>query len=103
MTLAPGHAAEIATELGPRYDAVFTFGGDGTAIKAIGALAGGGLPVGVLPGGTGNVLARSLGIPIRPSHAVVALLNGDVGRLDLGTLLFPAVRRRTRDQWRKTR
>lgn len=84
VTEEPGHAARIAGEGAVRHDAVFTFGGDGTAIEAIGALAGSGTPVGVLPGGTANVLARSLGIPIDPSHAVMALVTGDRARLDLG-------------------
>jgi len=86
LTDSPGHGARIAVELGPSYDSVFTLGGDGTAIEVIGALAHMGPPVGILPGGTGNVVARTLGIPLRSKHAVRALLEGDEARIDLGRL-----------------
>jgi len=85
-TTAPGHATEIARARGRSFDAVFTLGGDGTAMEAITALAGEGPPVGILPGGTGNVLVRSLGIPLRVERAVRALLNGREARIDLGAL-----------------
>jgi diacylglycerol kinase (ATP) len=85
-TDSPGHGADLARELASRYDAVFTLGGDGTAIEVIGALANGGPPVGVLPGGTGNIVARSLGTPLNSGRAVKALLGGDEARIDLGRL-----------------
>jgi len=86
-TDSPGHGADLARELGSGYDAVFTLGGDGTAIEVIGALANGGPPVGVLPGGTGNIVARTLGTPLNSGRAVKALLGGDEARIDLGRLL----------------
>jgi YegS/Rv2252/BmrU family lipid kinase len=85
-TQAPGHATDLARERAARYDAVFTLGGDGTAMEVIAALANTGPPVGVLAGGTGNLLGRSLGIPLRVSHAVSALLRGREARIDLGQL-----------------
>ena len=85
-TESPGHGARLALELASGYDAVFTLGGDGTAIEVIGALANGGPPVGVLPGGTGNVVARTLGTPLNSGRAVRALLGGDEARIDLGRL-----------------
>lgn len=93
-TDARGHAGAIARELaldggaqvGARYDAVFTLGGDGTAMEVVGALAGSGVPVGVLPGGTGNLVARTLGIPLGIGPAVAALLAGGRARVDLGAL-----------------
>lgn len=85
-TEAPGHGAQLAMRLGPDYDAVFTLGGDGTAIEVIGALAHSGPPVGILPGGTANVVARTLGTPVRVARAVEALLSGDEARIDLGVL-----------------
>lgn len=81
-----GHAAKIAAERAASYDAVFTLGGDGTAMDVIGALAGKGPPVGILPGGTGNLLARSLGIPLGIRRAVRALAAGREARIDLGQL-----------------
>jgi len=85
-TRAPGHATAIVRERGSEYDAVFTLGGDGTAMEAMTALAESGPPVGILPGGTGNVLVRSLGIPLRVPAAVRALLGGREARMDLGRL-----------------
>jgi YegS/Rv2252/BmrU family lipid kinase len=86
-TARAGHAAEIAAEHGHDYDMVFTLGGDGTAMEAAGALAGTGIPIGVLAGGTGNLLGRALGIPLKVRRAVPALLHGDVRRIDLGVVL----------------
>ena len=85
-TERPGHAGELARSHAANYDAVFTLGGDGTAVEVISALANLGPPVGVLPGGTGNVLARSLKIPLSISRAVPALLAGGETRIDLGLL-----------------
>jgi diacylglycerol kinase (ATP) len=86
VTDSAGHGAAIAAELAHSYDAVFTLGGDGTAIEVIGALANVGPPVGILPAGTGNVVARSLGTPLSPRRAVRALLEGDEARIDLGRI-----------------
>lgn len=85
-TTRPGHAAELVQRYVDPYDAVFTLGGDGTAMEVIGALAGGVRPVGILPGGTGNLLARSLGIPLFAPRAVRALLSGEEAQIDLGVL-----------------
>jgi diacylglycerol kinase (ATP) len=87
LTEAPGHGGKLAEDLGSGYDAVFTLGGDGTAIEVIGALANTGPPVGILPGGTGNVVARTLGTPLKTAHAVRKLVDGDEARIDLGRLL----------------
>jgi diacylglycerol kinase (ATP) len=86
MTQSPGHGAQLAALHGANYDAVFTLGGDGTAIEVIGALAHAGPPVGILPGGTANVIARTLGTPASVRRAVECLLNGDEARIDLGVL-----------------
>ena len=86
LTARIGHGGMLATERGAAYDAVFTLGGDGTAVEVIGALAGSGTPVGILPGGTGNLLARTLGIPAKLPEAVAALLSGERAQIDLGQL-----------------
>lgn len=86
VTEFAGHAATIAADLGASYDIVFTLGGDGTAMDVVGALANNGPPVGVLPGGTGNLLVRSLGIPLTVRAAVRALAAGREARIDLGRL-----------------
>lgn len=86
LTERVGHAAEVARDRGRDFDAVFTLGGDGTVMEVIGALAHSGVAVGVLPGGTGNLVARVLGIPLRVEAAVDALLDGDEARIDLGVI-----------------
>jgi YegS/Rv2252/BmrU family lipid kinase len=86
LTERPGHAAEIAEERGRAYDAVFTLGGDGTVMEVVGTLAHSKVPIGVLPGGTGNLIARVLDIPLRIEAAVDALLDGDVAQIDLGSI-----------------
>jgi len=83
-TTRAGHAAELVVARDPGIDSVFTLGGDGTAMEVVGALAGGDVPVGILPGGTGNLIARTLGTPLRVGRAVRALVAGDTARVDLG-------------------
>src|SRR5258706_11263585 len=85
-TEAPGHAATIAKTHAHKYDAVFPLGGDGTVMEVLGALGHQGPPVGVLAGGTANVVARTFRIPLNPARAVPILLNGDEARIDLGRL-----------------
>jgi YegS/Rv2252/BmrU family lipid kinase len=85
-TDGPGHAATIAKTHAHKYDAVFTLGGDGTVMEVLGALAHQGPPVGVLAGGTADVIARTFHIPLNPARAVPMLLSGDQARIDLGRL-----------------
>lgn len=84
FTERPGHATELASAHGRRFDAVFVLGGDGTVMEVAGALAGTETPIGVLAGGTGNLLARALGIPLSVRRAVPALLDGSQLVIDLG-------------------
>jgi YegS/Rv2252/BmrU family lipid kinase len=65
---------------------VFVLGGDGTVMEVVGALAHSGTPVGVLPGGTGNLVAGVLGVPSGTRQAVRQLLAGDQCTFDLGQL-----------------
>ncbi len=84
VTTHQGHASLVATERARDFAAVFTLGGDGTAMEVVGALAHTTIPVGVLPGGTGNLVARALRTPRRIEHAVPALLHGEHVSIDLG-------------------
>src|SRR2546423_8287724 len=85
-TEAPGHATTLAKTHAHKYDAVFTLGGDGTLMEVLSALAHQGPPIGILAGGTANVVARTLRIPLNPTRAIPLLLNGDEATLDLGRL-----------------
>ncbi len=63
-TEAKDHATEIGREAADgHYDLVVAFGGDGTLNEVANGVAGTGIPVSVLPGGSTNVVCRTLGIP----------------------------------------
>lgn len=69
-TMSRNHASSLAADAVDRgFDAVVAFGGDGTINEAAQTLVGTGVALGVLPGGTTNVMARSLGIPRDPVEA----------------------------------
>jgi YegS/Rv2252/BmrU family lipid kinase len=92
LTTCTGHARDIALARGRDFERVLALGGDGTAGDVIAGLAHSGIPVGVLPGGTGNLLARALRIPLDPVAAARALVRAppavfDVGRFDDGRCL----------------
>lgn len=88
VTDTAGQAGAIARARARDYHSIFSLGGDGTAMEIISALAGAisSCPVGILAGGTGNLLARTLGIPLDVRRAVPALLRGTSMRVDLGRL-----------------
>ena len=62
---------------------VIVCGGDGTVRTVCAELAGTGIPVGVIPAGTGNLLARNLGVPLYLQAAVDVALNGQDRAIDL--------------------
>lgn len=64
--------------------AVILAGGDGTMSAAAPALRDTGLPLGILPLGTANDLARTLGIPLEAEGAAAVILAGRRRTLDLG-------------------
>jgi diacylglycerol kinase (ATP) len=67
------------------YDLVVAVGGDGTVAGVASTLVNTGKLLGIVPGGTGNALARDLGIPLDPKQAA-ALLTGPHGARDLNVL-----------------
>lgn len=86
-TRGPGDARRFAAAaMGDGVDAVSVFGGDGTTTQAAAALVGTEVPLGLVPGGTGNILAGNLRIPRTPVAATELIVRGRSRPIDLGRL-----------------
>lgn len=87
-TKRPGHATHLARGAAHEgIDLVVSMGGDGTVNEVVNGLAGTNTPLGLIPAGGTNVLARSLGIPKDPIEATWHLLanrNNPPRRVPLG-------------------
>jgi len=68
------------------YDAVVVCGGDGTVFDVIQGLAGSQVPLGIIPFGTGNVLAQNLKIPSDPVAAAHWVLGSRPSPVPLGRI-----------------
>ncbi|MDQ6794880.1 MAG: diacylglycerol kinase family lipid kinase [Chloroflexota bacterium] len=65
-------------------DVFVAVGGDGAVLQVVNAVAGTEVALGIVPRGTGNLLAGNLGIPHRLDKAVEVLVKGQRRRIDLG-------------------
>jgi diacylglycerol kinase family enzyme len=75
------HAMHLAKgAVHEEVDVVVSFGGDGTVNETVNGLAGSQTPMGIIPGGGTNVLARSLGIPKDPIEATAHFLSAHRGK-----------------------
>jgi undecaprenyl-diphosphatase len=81
-------------EQGLEAPLVIAAGGDGTVGAVANELANSGVVMGVIPLGTSNDFARSLGIPRRMERAVALLRKGKVSTIDLGRMEQPGGRTR---------
>src|SRR4029453_7827603 len=81
----PGDAETLAAELAPQVDVLLVFGGDGTVHEVANGLplGGDGPLVALLPAGTGNDLARAIGVPPDPVAAATELEGARPRALDL--------------------
>jgi diacylglycerol kinase (ATP) len=84
VTAEPGRFREAVERLRSRIDVVVVGGGDGTINAAAPALIGLGVPLGILPMGTANDLARSLSIPTALEDACRVIASGEERAIDLG-------------------
>ncbi len=67
-------------------DLVLVWGGDGMQQRCIDVLAGTDVALGILPAGTGNLLATNLDVPMTVEEAVATALRGERKRIDTGTV-----------------
>jgi diacylglycerol kinase (ATP) len=89
-TGGPGDARRLAEYgVAQGVDVVAVFGGDGTTMQAAAGLVGTDIALGVIPGGTGNLLAGNLRIPASPIRAAKALVSAQRKSFDLGRMDRP--------------
>lgn len=82
-----GDAEDLARQgVDSGVDVVAVYGGDGTTIQAVGGIIGTGTALGLLPGGTGNLLAGNLRLPRNPVKCAEIIVSGEPKPIDLGRL-----------------
>ncbi|MEU4832964.1 YegS/Rv2252/BmrU family lipid kinase [Streptosporangium sp. NPDC023615] len=80
---APDALERACTAVAEQPEALVAFGGDGLVHLAVQAVAGSGVPLGVIPVGTGNDIAGALGVPLKaPLAAADVVLRGRVRTVD---------------------
>jgi YegS/Rv2252/BmrU family lipid kinase len=85
VTEGVGHGRQLATEAVARgARLVVAWGGDGTINEVASALAFGTVPIGIVPAGSGNGLARELGVSRTPERALADALAARSQAMDLG-------------------
>jgi len=88
-TRSPGSGgAQARTAVDAGYDAVFACGGDGTVFDVLQGVAGTDATLGIIPLGTGNVLATDLGLPRSAEAAARALLHYESRRVAVGRISY---------------
>lgn len=81
-----GHATELATEAAKNnFYAVVAVGGDGSVNEVAKGLINSETALGIIPAGSGNGLARHLGVPIHYKEAVSFLIQTEVNKIDTAT------------------
>lgn len=81
VTERQDHATELVrTHLSPEIEAVWACGGDGTLAQSATALVDSEIPLGIIPVGTVNVIAREVGLPSGAASAIAAVANSPARR-----------------------
>lgn len=79
-----GHAEELARDaVQKKAEAIVAVGGDGTVNEILQAIGLSGIPLGIIPMGSGNGLARHAGIPLHIEQAIGLLVNGEIQAVDI--------------------
>jgi YegS/Rv2252/BmrU family lipid kinase len=87
LTTAPGDARRFASEAAAAgAEIVLAIGGDGTANEIAWGLLGTSTALGLVPMGSGNGLARTLGIPLKPDRALATLADAVPRAMDVGMI-----------------
>ncbi|GAB3703833.1 YegS/Rv2252/BmrU family lipid kinase [Spirosoma flavus] len=87
QTTHPGHATEIASQaVAQGVNRVIAIGGDGTINETATGLRKSATSLGIVPIGSGNGLARHLGIPLKPMQAIERALKGRPVIIDSGEI-----------------
>lgn len=77
------HGTELARNAADKgYECVVAVGGDGSVNDIVQGLRGTSIPMGIIPCGSGNGLARNLKIPLTPTHAVEAINRYKIAEID---------------------
>ncbi len=87
-TDAPGHATSLAKDATgqPECSGVVAVGGDGTAFEVACGLMNSGVPLGIVPAGTGNDFIKTVGLPKDPMKALDFILTHQPRPVDVGGL-----------------
>lgn len=87
VTNKRGHGRELSRQARDRgMGIVVAWGGDGTINEVASGLVGSDVALGIVPGGSGNGLARDLGIPLDPAGALEIVGGGRTRRIDSGRI-----------------
>ena len=87
QTTHPGHATELAADAVARgVTRILAIGGDGTINETAQALRQSSTALGIVPIGSGNGLARHLGVPLNPMQAIERALTGRPVVIDSGEI-----------------
>jgi YegS/Rv2252/BmrU family lipid kinase len=87
VTERGGHARELSAAAVARgVRTIIAWGGDGTVNEVASAVAFSDAALGIVPTGSGNGLARELGVPFDAARAIDATLDGSERRMDAGEL-----------------
>ena len=83
-TQGPGDATRIAADaVAQGFDTIAVYGGDGTIMQAVEGMQGADVALGLVPGGTGNLLAGNLRIPRSPDSAAAMIAGGERRAIDV--------------------